>query len=245
MNNIVILTHGWTGSSVFAALLGRAGHWLGAETVQKVDYNTHENAGLVDLNRRLLDELAPGINHEHHFSENDVDLIARRAEQMDLAPLRAFVAHCGSHGPWLWKDPRLTWTMQVWNQVIAPAEVSYLILTRETVQAWVSSNLRRHVQSVQFTRDYNDGITRANLRFVQRTGRPYGLLSFEDLLLRPQATLDSLNTTFGTALAMTDLRAVCKQPLHRKSRGVRDFALASLIYLKNYGERDGRGRRAV
>lgn len=245
MTNIIILTHGWTGSSVFAALLGRAGYWLGADTVRKVDYNTNENTALVDLNRRLLRDLAPGVDHEHHYSDADVAQIDRAAAQMDLEPLRGFVAECNQHGPWLWKDPRLTWTMGAWARVIDPAQVSYLILTRDTAQAWVSSNLRRHVQSLRFTREYNDGITRSNLRFVRATGRPCLALSFEDLLLRPQPTLDALNRCFGTALTLDDLCAVCDQPLHRKSRGVRDFVLAALIYLKNFGERDGRGRRVA
>lgn len=245
MDNIIILTHGWTGSSVFAALLARAGLWLGAETVQKSDYDTHENADLVNLNRRLLAQLAPGIDHEHHFSPADVEQIAQRSARMDVEPLRHFLASCDSHGAWLWKDPRLTWTMRVWNQVIPPGSVRYLILTRETKQAWVSSNLRRHVQSMRFTREYNDGITASNLRFVQQSGRPHVVLSFEDLLLRPQLTLDRLNETFSTRLDLQDLQAVCRQPLYRKSRNLRDFALASLIYLKNFNERDGRGRRAV
>jgi len=57
--NVIILTHGVSGSSVFAALLGRAGYWLGSETVQKPDYDTFENAALVALNYELLHVLAP------------------------------------------------------------------------------------------------------------------------------------------------------------------------------------------
>lgn len=243
--NIIILTHGWTGSSVFSGLFGRAGYWLGAETVQKIDYNTNENSMLVDINRRLIDELGRGLDHEHRFSDDDVAAITSRAESVDLQPLRDFVAQCDRHRPWLWKDPRLTWTIRIWARVLDLENTAFLILTRDSQQAWISANLRRHVQSPKFTRDYKDGITASNVRFLNQLGKPYVELSFEDLLLTPEKALERLNGFFGTALALSDLQVVCKDPLYRKSRGFKDLVVASLIYLKNYGERDGRGRRAA
>lgn len=244
-NNIVILTHGWTGSSVFSGLLGRAGYWLGAETMQKIDYNTFENAALVELNTRLIDELGGGLNHEHRFSDDDVAAIAERARDIDLAPYKAFVEHCDRNGPWLWKDPRLTWTIRIWARVLDLERTSFLILTRDSMQAWISANMRRHVQSPKFTRDYKNGITASNVRFLKEVDRPALELSFEDLLLTPERSLERMNAAFGIQLTMADLEAVCKEPLYRKSRGFKDLVLATLIYLKNYGERDGRGRLAV
>lgn len=243
MNNIIVLTHGWTGSSVFSALLGQAGCWLGAETMHKPDYNTFENADLVTLNNQLLQALAPGLNHEHHFSPAQVLQIEQRAAGIDLQPYRQFVAECGQHQPWLWKDPRLTWTIRVWAKVLDLKTTSFLVLTRDTTQAWISANTRRHVQSFGFTRQYNGGITQSNLRFLQERNLPFVQLSFEDLLLAPDATLGKLNAGFGTTLTLAQLRAVCREPLHQKSRGWKDFTLAALIYLKNFAERDGRGRR--
>ena len=243
MNNIIVLTHGWTGSSVFSALLGQAGCWLGAETMHKPDYNTFENADLVTLNNELLQALSPGLNHEHHFSPAQVLQIEQRAAGIDLQPYRQFVAECGQHGPWLWKDPRLTWTIRVWAKVLDLTTTSFLVLTRDTTQAWISANTRRHVQSFGFTRQYNGGITQSNLRFLQERNLPFVQLSFEDLLLAPDATLGKLNAGFGTTLTLAQLRAVCREPLHQKSRGWKDFTLAALIYLKNFAERDGRGRR--
>src|ERR1700704_5548430 len=51
--NVVILTVGWSGSSMLAGLLRAAGFWTGT-TVRNTDYNTYENAELVRLNRKLL-----------------------------------------------------------------------------------------------------------------------------------------------------------------------------------------------
>lgn len=242
MENVIVLTHGWTGSSVFAALAGAAGAWLGDATKRKPDYDTFENAELVDLNRQLLHDLAPRLDHEHRFDRDSISRIVMRARHADLAPQRAFVDRCNAHGPWVWKDPRLTWTIRVWAPLLDLRKVRFLILTREPLQAWASANLRRHVQSYRFTARYNGEITASNLHFVQSTGAPHLTLSFEDLLLRPEPTLASLNGLFGSRLTLDDLRSVCSLPLGRRSRGPKDLLLALMIYLRNYDERDGRGR---
>ena len=242
--NIIILTHGLTGSSVFSALFAEAGYWLGSETIHKPDYNTFENTDLVALNQRLFQDLLPTLNHEHRFDDDEVHEIEGRAAGMDLAPYRDFVARCSEHGPWLWKDPRLTWSIRVWAPVLDLNNTAFLVLTRDHMQAWITANTRRHVQSLRFTRDYNSGITQCNLRFLQSRGLPCVQSSFEELLLEPEKTLAKLNSLFGGELSMDQLRKVCREPLGRKSRGLKDLILASLIYAKNFHERDGRGRGA-
>lgn len=240
--NVVILTHGWTGSSVFAALMGRAGCWLGSETVVKTDYDTFENADLVAWNRRLLAMFAPQLDHEHHFEPADVTRIERAAESLDLQPLREFVARCQAHGSFVWKDPRLTWTIRIWARVLDLERTDFLVLTREDLQAWISANARRHVQSWSYTRKYNHGITESNSVFVRSLGRPVVRMSFEDLLLEPEDTLARLNTRFGLAICLSDLMHVCREPLYRRSRGWLDLLQSTGIYVKNFGERDGRRR---
>jgi hypothetical protein len=235
--NLIILTHGWTGSSVFSALVERAGYWTGSETVKKVDYDTHENADLVELNRRLMKHLRYDGNHEHEFSFDTVQQLAERASGIDLAPNREFVARCNEHRPWVWKDPRLTWTIRIWEKVLPMSDVAFMILTRDDTQAWISSNMRRHVQSMRFTKEYNHGITAANIRFLRERSLPYVQFEFEDLLMSPEKVLDELSSFLGLSLSMEDLKAVYRYPLGRKSRGLRDRFLATLIYLKNYSER--------
>jgi hypothetical protein len=245
MKNVVILTHGWSGSSLFASLLGRAGHSTGNDTVKKPDYDTFENAELVALNRRLLETLAPEINHEHRFEHEDVELIAERSRTLDLEPYRDFVTRCAASGPWLWKDPRLTWTIRVWAKVLPLDEIAFFILTRDDLQAWISSNERRHIQSMRFTRRYNHGITESNRRFLADRHLSCITLSFEDLMLQPESALARMNEFFGIGLTLGDLCSVCNMPLGRKSRDWKALLHATAIYLKNYAERDGRARLGV
>jgi hypothetical protein len=240
--NVIILTHGWTGSSVFTALFGLGGYWLGSETVQKVDYNTFENSDLVALNTDLISKLAVGLNHQQRFAFEDVSRIEQASKTLDLQPYRDFVSRCSENGLWVWKDPRLTWTIRVWARVLDLEKTAFLILTRDEVQAWISSNTRRHVQSFRFTRQYNNGITSSNTRFLEEMHLPFMRASFEDLLLEPQETIARLNDFFALELALDDLRSVYREPLYQKSRNWKDLVLAAAIYAKNYGHRDFRGR---
>jgi hypothetical protein len=242
--NIIILTHGWSGSSVYAALFGCAGYWLGSETVKKSDYDTFENSDLVGLNKELLRTLAPDIDHEYRFAFEDVSRIEHASETLNLQPYRDFVARASAHTPWLWKDPRLTWTIRVWAKVIALEQTAFLVLTRDDLQGWITANQRRNVQSMRFTQQYNHGITRSNVRFLEDRHLPFLQLSFEDLLLEPEKTIGRINEFFGLELSLSDLHRVCRAPLYRKSRGWKDFVLAALIYAKNFRERDGRARRS-
>jgi hypothetical protein len=242
MRNTIILTHGWSGSSVLAGLIGRAGAWLGEETMAKPDYDTFENTDLIDLNKDLMERFAPALNYEHDFKSAHVSVITEGARAADLSKLRSFVEQCGHHRPWLWKDPRLTWTIRVWADLLDLSNTRFVVLTRETTQAWIGANLRRHIQSFAFTRAYNDGVTQSNTRFLNERGLPYLSLSFEDLLLAPDRTLERLNGHLDVALTREDLRTVCKLPLGRRNRGFNDFFKAAAIYAKNYRERDGRAR---
>jgi len=192
------------------------------------------------MNDRLMQQLLPDLDHEHRFSDDDVRRMDERGERLDPGPLHAFVRRCSAAGPWLWKDPRLTWTIRLWSRALDVRTTSFLVLTREPVQAWITANQRRHVQSMRFTRAYNDGITRSNEAFLAERNLRYQKLSFEELLLEPELSLARLNEHFGLRLSLDDLRRVCRIPLGRRSRSVKDFCVAALVYAKNYAERDGR-----
>ncbi len=242
MKNIIVLTHGISGSSLYASLLAQAGYWLGDATMKKTSYDTFENVQFIELNNQLLARLGPTLEHTRRFDPRDVSEITRQASDQDYQPLRDFVAAIKPHQPWLWKDPRLTWTIRTWENALALEDVAFLVLTREPMQAWISSILGRHINTYRHVCDYNEGITRSNLEFLHSRGLPHLALSFEDLLLRPEQTLSTLNAFFGLDLRMEHLRKVCNIPLYRKSHGWKAWILALLIFGKNFRERDGRRR---
>ena len=235
--NVIILTHGWTGSSVFSALIGKAGYWMGENTHKKPDYDTHENKELIDLNKRLMNELGYTGDHEHEFDTETIEGLAQRANDIDLTPYQDFVDKCQENSPWIWKDPRLTWTIRIWATLLKLDEIAFVILTRDEEQAWISSNLRRHIQSRNFTKRYNLGITLSLKKFLSENNCEYIEYQFENLLLTPEKTVEELNEFLNINLTMSDVKSVYKYPLYKKSRNWKDKLKATAIYLKNYSER--------
>ena len=240
-NSIVILSHRWTGSSVFAGLLHRAGYWVGSETVRQPDFDTYENARLVELNSQLLRALRPGLKPDTHFCPHEAAQLERDARLLDPAPYRDFVAACDKERFWTWKDPQLAWTVRAWGHVADFSRTAFLTLSRSELQSWITLNKRMHVQSWRCTRQYQQAINASNQAFAQAHGARHLHLTLEELLLEPEQTLERMNEAFGLYLGMGDLQAVCRLPLYRKRRDWRDFAEAVMVYLKNYHARDGRG----
>ena len=239
--NVIILTHGWTGSSVFAGLLGKgAGYWNGEGTVVKSDYDTFENDELVFLNNQLLEQLGFKDNHEFIFDHEQIVAMAERFDELDTAPYEDFLRRCNEHQPWVWKDPRLTWTIRIWARLMDLSSVRFLILTRDRDQAWITANQRRHIQSRAFTNAYNDGITESLKRFTQSVDKAFIEIQYEDLLLQPEATIERMNEFLGLDMTMEHLAMVHKGQLYRKTKGWKDRAEAAAIYFKNYAQRDFR-----
>ncbi|MCM0149349.1 hypothetical protein [Photobacterium galatheae] len=238
---MIILTHGWTGSSAFTALISRAGYWPGDSTVAKVDYDTFENTELVALNKQLMKDIGyQGDSERELISEALVSELANRADRIDLQPYQSFIHRLNQHQPWIWKDPRLTFTIRIWAQLLDLNQIAFIILTRDEEQSWITSNQRRHIQSRTFTRHYNQGVTETLKHFLHENEQPYLAFQFEDLQLKPEQTLEALNQFLDASLTMDDLKAVYSKPLYEKSKGFRDKLEALAIYLKNYRLRDGR-----
>ena len=235
--NVIILTYGLSGSSVLTGLLVRGGYWPGAKTYVKPDYDTFENVRLIELNKQLFAAAKFDGNYENSYSPEAVQAIAGLRASVDPAPFRQFIAECDRHSPWIWKDPRLWLTIPYWMEFLDPSNIQFVLLTRTPMQSWISYNLRRQVQSYAYARRYCQQIEGVIARFLdeRRIGRHEIL--FDDLIVRPEATLERLNAYLGTTLAVDDLRAVYNQPLHRAPRSKLDFVKAALIYARNYGER--------
>lgn len=237
--NIIILTHGWTGSSAFTALIGQAEYWCGDSTFEKSDYNTYENNELVALNDRLLKELGYSGDREHEIVNiQELESLVRKADKIDLTPYRDFVNKCQQHRPWIWKDPRLVLTIRIWARLLSLEETAFIILTRDDEQAWITSNLRRHIQSRSFTKNYNAAITASFKSFLSENQKDYIEFQFEDLQLFPEKTILRLNNFLNTQITFDNFSTIYKLPLYKKSRGLKDKLMATLIYLKNYHYRD-------
>lgn len=245
MKNVIILTGGLAGSSVLTALLNRSGYWVGDETIKKErDYDTWENAELVRLNRQIIQDAGFTDDWTMEFSPDYIDKIGRSFDRLDPAPYQAFAAQCAAHQPWIWKDPRLWLTMRYWIRFLDRENLVFLTIRREEMQAWISTTIRRQIQTMEHARWYGGGINRSIQAFLDQEGLPHFNVLYEDLLMQPEQVLEDLRRHTGAQVGMEDFRAVFRGRLGQRQHGLKNWLLASAIYLKNYGERyrliDGR-----
>lgn len=232
--NVIILTAGLTGSSVVAGLLKNAGYWAGSETVKKSDYDTVENRDLIAMNDRLLKEVEYPERFDRVFRREQVDQAIARMDEVDAEPYRQFIQECNCHEPWIWKDPRLYLTIRFWATMLDRDRLQMIILKREFSQVWVSHILRRQIQTPSYLRNYLDGIARLLIEFVEDYGSYWLQLTYEDILLKPEYTLQRLESFLGTHISVDDLQRTYRGRLYRRHYGIVDYMHAILIYSKNY-----------
>jgi hypothetical protein len=235
--NIIILTSGLTGSSVLTGLIARAGYWTGDDTFKNSDYDTFENLRLIELNQKLLRDAGYGGNYFLEFSLALNDL-AHLGQKAKLAEYREFIDHCNQHQPWVWKDPRLCLTIRFWSNLLDLENCRFIVLTRDLLQCWISTILRRRIMTYRDLRNYEIRIKHSIVDFLVHCELPYLQLQYEELILHPARAIDQLNRYLDTSLLVDDLKQVYHKPLYKNPRrSVLEHIKAIAIYVKNYSDR--------
>lgn len=237
MKNVIILTNGLAGSSVLTALLSKAGYWVGDTTMQKHDYNTWENAELVGLNIKILEDAGFTDNWTMEFRPDFTQRVHEGAQKLDPTPFRHFANKCAQHSPWIWKDPRLWLTIRYWKEFLDLDNVCFLVIHRDDLQSWISTTLRRQIQTLDYSKRYSDGIQKSIIDFLEQAQAPYVDILYEDLLVTPEKVIEKINQLTGTQLTVDDLKSVFRGKLYRRQHGLKNLLKASAIYLKNYSQR--------
>lgn len=236
-DNVIILTGGLTGSSALAGLLTAAGYWSGDDTFKKSDYNTYENSDLIRLNRQLMKRVGVGEEYTTVFQPQAIRDIEALAGVGSDGECKDFLARCDGQAPWVWKDPRLWLTIRYWHALVDWRRVRVLLLSRDPMQAWISTIQRRQIQSYRYLCRYNEAIQVSLRGFLESNRIRFLPVQYEDLVISPDQELARIGRFLGRTLSLTHLTATYTGPLHRSPKGWRDGIEAGLIYLKNYRER--------
>ena len=235
--NVIILTSGLTGSSVLTGLISRGGFWTG-DTHKKEDYDTYENKRLIELNLGLFRQANYTGNYLTEFSRDAMARIASLHGRIDEKPYRDFLATCNENAPWVWKDPRLWMTIRFWKDLVDLNRCSFVVLTREYLQCWVSATLRRQIRSYRDSRMYEQLVKDSAVDFLKENKLSYLQIGYEELILTPLEAVGKLNHYLGSSLAVDDLKAIYHKPLYKAPRSSPvDVCKAVMIYMKNYGQR--------
>jgi len=231
------MTSGLAGSSVLTSLIARAGYWLGENTFKKRDYDTYENTELIKLNLRLIEESDFKSNYTMVFDSDVIDSIGALYQKVDKVPYENFIKKCNDNRPWVWKDPRLWLTIRFWSNLVNLNDCRFILLNRDPLQNWISSTLRRMIQSYNYNKSYNMLVNNSIKTFFKTHNIEYLYILYEDLLLHPEETIGRLNSFLNSNLTIEDLRTVYNGQLYKKSKTYFDLLKAIMVYIKNYPQR--------
>lgn len=228
--SVLVLTPGLSGSSVLTGLLGRAGYWVGEDTAT-AGYETYEDSRLIELNNAILSEAGFTWHDTTDLPAPTIDRIRAVADTLDPTPFVEFLEAYEEHRPWIWKDPRLAYTIHFWKQYLPLDSCQFVVMNRKPRQAWIGLlRKNRLIIAERDLRRIHSAHVRSARAFLEENGLNYCELDFDVLVSEPDRCLQVLNEYLGTSLSHADMTSVYRGPLGRKRWGARDYVLAKLRY---------------
>jgi hypothetical protein len=228
--DVIIFTSGSSGSSVLAGTLGQKGYWLGDET-KKLRFDTYENARLVDLNKELLRATGFKRHDCNDIPPPSIEKIRELYFKSNVKKYVDFVGQCNENRPWLWKDPRLSYTIHFWDRLIDLNNIDIVFIERDPYQSYAGLLLSRKVP-MSFSQHnlMNSNYVSSFMTFIHNNQLKYFHLIFEDLLLHPERCLSELGAYLGIELHRSDLENVYKGSLSKTRWRYHDFFRAYMTY---------------
>jgi len=229
-SNVIILTTGSSGSSVLAGLIATQGYWLGDDT-KKLNFDTFENAELVDLNIKLLAASGFKRNDCNDLPPPSIKTIKKLVNRVDLKPFRNFIEKCNTNRPWLWKDPRLSFTIHFWEQLIKIKSTHFIFIDRNPIQSYAGLILSRRIpMSCEEQSKINKNYQRSCSIFFEKNTISYLHCTFEDMILYPKDFIAKLNRYIGSSIAVNDLEGIYRGELYRLRYSKLSFIISKLYY---------------
>jgi len=206
----------------------RSGTSLAASIFAKQGYFVVEDAG-VELERPDINNRT-GYWEARHLIEANVEVLravgyadhntwlfspisdAQRDAILKLEPApehRKFFEKYCARQPWMWKDPRLCYTLAYWWPLISSQFSKVLLVRRDPEEIWNSftklgwrSNDERSRQDVMTRIDHHMAAAEAAIRLH---GIPCEELHYSEYRARPLAVANRINKAFGLRLQASDL----------------------------------------
>jgi len=229
-SNIIILTGGLSGSSVLCGLIAQKGYWLGEDT-KKVGYQTFENSQLVELNIGLLHASGYFWDDTMDIPPPSVEELKQLVSDTDNEKYQDFIQKCNNYEPWLWKDPRLCYTIFFWHKFLDLKKCKFILMHRDPKQSWTGIVLRgktpisyKNMQTVE-----QNCIDRARL-FLRQNHLDFLDLSFEDFMLHPNNSISRINSHLNIDLTVNDLFSIYKGELYKLRWTTIDYFRSQLMY---------------
>jgi len=240
MKNVIILGPGRTGSSFLAGLIAHNRYYVNLEKIQTRRFypdGAYENPELVELNKKLFHLVGYEFDCVRTLCGPDIqqlEQLIKRAKYEDIMLFNNFITKCHKRGPWLWKDPRLCYTIYFWKNLLDLNDIKFILITREPYQVFRSHSKSR----IKFTKNqiyerYKAQIIKVEEFFYQNDISALKI-DCNDFKVKDKL-IEKLNTFLEINITANDFYTI-KKPINKNKESdfhfwIRYYLGAAKIYL--------------
>jgi hypothetical protein len=214
--NAIIVGMPRSGTSLTAGIFSRQGYHVSGNEAKELQagdghnpFGYFEAKGLIDRNVELFS--AVGYPHDNTWKYFEID--KEQAERLvALSPLpehEDFVNSQYAKSPWMWKDPRLCYTLGYWWQLMRPENTGVLYIRRSEEEifesfirlGWRTRSDAARADVYRRAKRHWDSVEKA----ISRHDIPHLTVNYEDYIGDPAGTAALIGEFFGLDLTPADL----------------------------------------
>lgn len=212
--NAIVVGMPRSGTSLTAAIFARKGYYIGERELlrQGDDHNPFgyfEADDLIEANVEVLRKAGFEFHNTWLFEPISDGTVTRILELECREHHRRLVEEQNRRSPWMWKDPRLCYTLPYWWKLVDRDRTRVLLLRRDPGQIYHSFRRMGWRPAGRSARDdvmrrieHHLGSAEAAIKALKI---PYVRVQYMEYLQRPQAIARRLGEFFEVDLSVEDL----------------------------------------
>lgn len=214
--NAIVVGMPRSGTSMTAAIFANAGYYVtgdeNSQLRQGDEFNPNgywEAEPLIQANAEIFQ--AAGYSHDNTWLYEPITPeIASRIPELERSTVhQQLVENFNRHCPWIWKDPRLCYTLGYWWPLLDAATTRVLLLKRDPKQIynsflrlkWCSMNPQDQEDTYQRVEDHMKAAEFA----IQKYNIPHIVVYYDDFANNAEVTAQRISEFFGLSLQTQDL----------------------------------------
>lgn len=214
--NVLIVGMARSGTSMTSAIFVNAGYFVADNTAEDLreadEYNPSgywEASDLIKCNEEIFDLV--GFNAGNTWIKQSIS--DKQADSIStLTPVESHgkvIKNYNQHAPWIWKDPRLCYTLSYWWPLLNPENTSVLLLKREPLEIyksflrlkWRTNSQEDKAETLNRIKNHLDYAEKA----IKKHNIPHICINYADFEKAPVETTKLINKCFGTNIQASDL----------------------------------------
>lgn len=214
--NVLILGMARSGTSMTAAIFSRKGYYIAKNNknqLQMADkYNPSgywESDDILTANKGLL--AAVGFQHDNTWFHEPIS--KEQASNIHTLPVldthRQLVSSFNTNQPWVWKDPRLCYTLGFWWPLLNQSNTKVLLIKREHKEIYESFQRVKDSWSTSIPKDQIYSRIDSHIEAAENTlfkfNIPYETVNYSDYKNSPAKVAKSLSISFDLDIDIFDL----------------------------------------